>query len=496
MGLSEKKDGMDSDMVYISLNFYVFVAGMVLLYYAFPKKFRWIALLAGSLGFYYRISGKGWWMFAAALLAGYGMGIVLERVGQESDGKEEKARSKKTLGRWILAICVIGITIPLAVTKIRGRWTFPWIVPVGLSFYTLQLISYLVDVYYGKIRAQRNFGKFALFVLFFPQIVQGPIHRYGQLGKQLYEGHEFEAEGFCRGLQLIVWGFFLKLMIADKAAVVVNEVFLYWEAYKGCYVLVAGALYSIQLYTDFLSCVSLARGTAELFGIHLTENFKRPYLAGSVKEFWGRWHISLSTWLRDYIYIPLGGNRKGKLRKYANIFVVFTVSGLWHGTGYKYLFWGWMHALYQIGGELTEGLQNRIYDFLFIQEGSKIRIWLRRMGTWFLVMLAWIIFRAEGLRKGLAMVCGMFTTYNPWIFFDDSLLRLGLSWKEWGILLVSAAVLWKIDGMEERVDVRTEILRQPLIFRWGLYLLAVAGIMIFGSYGFGFNAADFIYGGF
>ena len=307
--------------------------------------------------------------------------------------------------------------VPLVVTKngdfvlksLLHRKSYPWIVPVGMSFYTLQMISYLVDIFRGKIKAQRNLGKFALFVTFFPQVVQGPIPRYEQLGNQLYEGHPFEEKEFCKGLQLIVWGFFLKLMIADKASIVVNQVFDHWKAYQGCYVLVAGVLYSIQLYTDFLSCVCLSKGVAELFGIHLADNFRRPYLAESVKEFWGRWHISLSSWLRDYIYIPLGG-----------------------------------------------------------------------------------------IREGIAMVYKMITVYNPWIFFDDSLLRLGLSWKEWGMLGISLWVLCKVEQTQEKevLDVRDRILRQPLALQWGFYLAAVAFIMVFGTYGFGFNAADFIYGGF
>ncbi len=485
-------------MVYISLKFYVFTGGLLLLYYLCPMRFRWLVLLAGSLGFYYRISGKSWWVFAVSLCAGYGMGILLEQV------RERREKRPGQRDRWILACCIAATVLPLVITKngnfllrsLLHKKPYPWIIPLGMSFYTLQMAAYLADVYSGKTKAQRNLGKFALFVSFFPQIVQGPIPRYGQLGPQLYVGHGFDETGFCKGLLRIVWGFFLKLMIADKAAVVVNEVFGNWEAYRGGYVLVAGVLYSIQLYADFLSCVCLARGTAELFGIRLPENFRSPYRAESVKEFWGRWHISLSSWLRDYIYIPLGGNRKGRLRKWLHIFVVFTVSGIWHGAGYKYLFWGWMHGAYQVCGELTGGLQNRLFQVLGFPESGRGRVWLRRAGTWFWVMVAWIIFRAGSLRQGLRMIHGMFTVYNPWIFFDDSLLRLGLSWKEWGVLLVSAAVLWKADRMQEQSDVRERILRQPLVVRWGLSLAAVAGIMVFGSYGFGFDAADFIYGGF
>ncbi len=503
-------------MIYISLYFYVFVGGMVLLYYVLPKKFRWLVLLAGSIGFYYKISGKGFWVFLATLAAGYGLGIGLESGKREKEkkltdgtkesGRDGKAKEGKKPGRWLLVVGIFLLAVPLVVTKngdfvlksLLHRKSYPWIVPVGMSFYTLQMISYLVDIFRGKIKAQRNLGKFALFVTFFPQVVQGPIPRYEQLGNQLYEGHPFEEKEFCKGLQLIVWGFFLKLMIADKASIVVNQVFDHWKAYQGCYVLVAGVLYSIQLYTDFLSCVCLSKGVAELFGIHLADNFRRPYLAESVKEFWGRWHISLSSWLRDYIYIPLGGNRKGRFRKYAHIFVVFTISGIWHGAGYKYLFWGWVHGIYQIGGDLTKGLQNKIYDCLHMEEGGKGRVWCRRLGTWFLVMIAWIIFRADSLREGIAMVYKMITVYNPWIFFDDSLLRLGLSWKEWGMLGISLWVLCKVEQTQEKevLDVRDRILRQPLALQWGFYLAAVAFIMVFGTYGFGFNAADFIYGGF
>lgn len=556
-----QKSRMELKMVYISFYFYVFVGGVVLLYYVFPKKYRWLVLLAGSLGFYYKISGKGWWVFGITLLAGYGMGILLERVGKKRDGiktdKKEKAeagegrksgevrkdgkgresrkvekagedresgnvekagedresktgrkngtgRVEEATGKWILVICLVLLAAPMAVVKngnfvlasLLHKKAYPWIVPVGISFYTMQMISYLVDVYSGKIPAQRNLGKFALFVSFFPQIVQGPIPRYGQLGDQLYEGNGFSEEGFGRGLLLIVWGFFLKLVIADRAAIVVNQVFSHHEAYQGAYVFVAGALYSVQLYADFLACVCLSRGTAELFGIHLAENFRQPYLAETVKEFWGRWHISLSNWLRDYVYIPLGGNKKGKLRKYFNILVVFTVSGIWHGPGYKYIFWGWMHGIYQICGELTGGLQDKVYGWLHMPEKGKARRWCRRFGTWFWVMVAWIIFRADSLHKGIAMVAGMFMVYNPWIFFDDSLLRLGLSWKEWGILLVSIAVLGKADRLQETVDVRERILKQPLVIRWGFYIGVIGIIMVFGSYGFGFNGADFIYGGF
>lgn len=483
-------------MNYISIYFYLFVGILLVVYYILPKRYRWFVLLAGSMVFYYRLSEKGFKMFVVTILLSYSMGYLLDYM--HNTGKSV------IKCRIALAGCLAIIALPLIVTKegdfvlqslLHGR-TYSWIVPVGLSFYTLQIVSYLVDVSRGKVRAQKNLGKYALFVSFFPQIIQGPIPRYEQMNPQLFEGHSFKEESFLKGVQMIVWGFFLKLMIADKASIVVNTIFLGWEAYRGGYVLVAGILYSIQLYADFLSCLCLAKGVAELFDIHLGENFQQPYMSRSIKEFWGRWHISLSSWLKDYIYIPLGGNRKGRWRKYIHLIITFSISGMWHGAGYKYIFWGLMHAFYQVCGELTRNSRDKIFCWLGIGTEGRIREYIRCISTCFFVMLAWVIFRAGSLRIGLSMLYSMVTVYNPWIFFDDSLLTLGLSWKEWGVLLVSVWLLYKVEHIQRVCCVREKILRQPRVIRWGIYLGAVAVIMIFGTYGYGFDASDFIYGGF
>lgn len=371
------------------------------------------------------------------------------------------------------------------------------VVSVGLSFFTMQIIAYLVDIYRGKVTAQRNPLKYALFVSFFPQILQGPIPRYDQLEPQLITGHKFDEDGFVKGFMLIIWGFFLKLMIADKAGVVVDALFDDYAAYEGSYVLVAGTLYSIQLYADFLACTSFAQGFAELFGIHLGDNFRHPYFSTSIKEFWGRWHISLSSWLRDYVYIPLGGNRKGKIRKYINLCLTFIVSGIWHGTGWKFVFWGMLHAVYQVVGTLTEKLRDRAYCALGLPEGRKARTYLKRAFTCFFVMLAWIVFRSDTLEQGLFMINSLFTTYNPWILFNDKLLGFGLDWRDWMILILSILIMIRISMMQEQgIVIRDRILRQPLFIRWGIYFAAIVAIILFGTYGYGFEAADFIYGNF
>lgn len=312
-------------MTYVSLGFYLFLALILLVYFIMPLRFRWVVLLAGSAAFYILLSGDGFPVLLLTLLLSYGAGLLLAFL-------KERSPKPVLLQRIVLAVSVFLVMAPWFVIKnggfLLGNTNWGLIVPLGISFYTLQIVSYLADVHSGRISVQKNPAKYALFVLFFPQIVQGPIPRYAQLADQLYEGHLFDEKQFVKGMQLILWGFFLKFLIADRASIVVNVIFENPSQYQGSYVLVAAVLYSIELYADFLSCVTLSQGIAGLFGIGLTDNFLRPYFATSIKDFWRRWHISLSTWLRDYIYIPLGGSRKGKLRKYGNLLITFAFSGI------------------------------------------------------------------------------------------------------------------------------------------------------------------------
>lgn len=425
-------------MSFISLQYNIFLLLMVITYYVVPKKIRWIFLLIGNFIFYYISAGRSIFIFACMILLSYFEGHLIR-----------KLRDKD---RWIkqctLALSILLTALPLILYKqgnfllaLLGGGEYHWIVPLGISFFTMQMIAYLVDIYREQIEPQRNLFKYALFISYFPQILQGPIPRYTQLQDQLLKGHEFDENNISRGLHLIIWGFFLKLMIADKASVIVDTVFSQPDLYQGGYVLVAGVLYSIQLYADFLACVTLTQGAAKLMGIDVVDNFRHPYFSRTVKEFWGRWHISLSSWLKDYIYIPLGGNRKGKIRKYLNILVTFLVSGIWHGAGYKYLVWGGLHGSYQIMGDITGRGRERICEKIGFQKDGKALIYGQRFFTFLWVALAWILFRAKTLRVGIQMIMSLFTVYNPWIFFDDSIFELGLAWKEVVVLLVSIGIM-------------------------------------------------------
>lgn len=472
-------------MDFISLNYNVFLCFIVILYYILPKKVRWYSLLAGSFLFYLISAPNSIIIFLALIILSY----CAARIVKRTQTMAQKYR------KCIFTIFIILITAPLFFYKnIFLSGTF--IAPLGLSFFTLQMIAYVADVYLEKTQPQKSFLKYALFISFFPQIFQGPIPRYEQLNAQLFEGHKFQDKEFVKALLLILWGFFLKLMIADKAAVIVDTVFNNYEMYRGCYVIFAGILYSIQLYTDFLACVTLAQGAAALFGIRLIDNFNHPYFATSIHEFWRRWHISLSTWLRDYIYIPLGGNRNGKVRKYLYLVITFIVSGMWHGHGFQYIVWGLLHAFYQILGALTLNFRESLYKFLGFAPNNFFKKHIRRILTFLLVTLAWIIFRADSLSTAASMIGSIFTVHNPWIFFDDSIFALGLSWKEFMILLGSICVLAISSTLQEKLCIRDKIIVQPLIIRWTIYLTAIVLIYVFGTYGFGFNAQDFIYGGF
>lgn len=478
-------------MTYLSITFYLLVLAAVLLYYILPLKYRWLVLLFGSVLFYWRAMGSlaGMAVISVTILAAYGAGLLLER--------------KKNKG--ILAAAVLLLILPWLCVKngnymlevLLHRNPVEWIVPLGVSFYTLQVISYLADVYRGRIEAQKNPAKFILFVMFFPQIVQGPIPRYERLAGQLYEGHRFDERTVVGGFYRILWGFFLKLMIADRAARFVDWVYDLDYEYVGCYVLMAGILYSIELYADFSACISISKGVANLFGIELADNFRHPYLAVSVQDFWHRWHISLSEWLKDYIYIPLGGSRKGKVRTYINLILTFLVSGIWHGAGLRFVVWGMMHAAYQITGQLTQNLQKKAAKLAGLDKAPGTALWIRRGWTFLCVMTAWIIFRAESLRKGLQMIWSMFRVRNLWIFTNDALLGWALDWKEWMVLAVSVLILFVVSLKQERgVSFSNLIFRQPVYVRWAVYLAAIFGIMTYGVYGMGYDAQAFIYGGF
>lgn len=469
-------------MDFLSLTFAVFFIISVVCYYAVPKKMRWGVLLFASLIFY---------VWSVPYLIGY---LLFSAVTTYLYGKwAEKHKGQRQA---VLALVIFANLAVLLTVKFAPLAGISILAPMGISFYTLQVIAYCVDVYKGKIQAQSNFFKYLLFVSFFPQILQGPIPRYNQLKDQLYKGNVFDYKTVKFGFQLILWGMFLKMVIADRAAVFVNAVFPEYHMYEGTVLAVAAVLYSIQLYTDFLGCVCIAMGAAEVYGIKLQTNFERPYMAVSIKDFWRRWHISLSSWLRDYVYIPLGGNRKGKLRRYINLMLTFLVSGIWHGSGLQYIFWGLMQGGYQVIGEILNPVRSKVRNILKIEEKSAICVLWKRFCTFILITISWVIFRSANLRAGLSMLKRIVTDVTPWVLFDGTLYEFGIGRQSFFALILCIGLLAVVEHWQERGNLREMLFRQHIIVRWGIYLGAIALIAVLGVYGPGYSATQFLYGQF
>lgn len=482
-------------MTYVSLEFFALVLTVLLLYYLVPLRFRWITLLVGSVYFYYIACGNGCFVVLITALFSYTVSICFN-----NEKINEKAKR-------ILLICgIIIVCIPWIFTKninffkekLLNGSSLNIIIPLGISYYTLMLIAYMVDVYKKKVEVEKNFFKYLLFVIFFPHIVQGPIPKYEKLSKQLYSGNKFCEDDFMKGIVTIIFGFFLKLMLADKIAPVVNTVFSNYDMYRGVYTILGCFLFSVQLYTDFYACTSISKGVSLLFGIRLDDNFRQPFNSLTNKEFWGRWHMSLGAWLKEYIYIPLGGSRKGKVRKYINLLITFGISGFWHGTGLNYFIWGLVQSVYQIIGELTEKTRNKALRAFGVNENTTVyTILLRLVHIVIFSFTTGIFYKNSDAVGMMRCVKSMITANNFWILTDGSLYKLGLSEKGWFVFVLSLIILTFISKLrEDDNDLASKISSLSIIIRWPLFLIIIFVIMTFGTYGSGFDANAFIYGGF
>lgn len=491
-------------MSLLSLAFLIFFALSLIGYYLFPIKYRWIWLLAISLFFYLTADWRYMLFLGFSIVTTYAAGRLL---GQVPAGLLRRRRFILAAVLFLNIGCLVFLKFYNFTANAVGLLAgflgmnaapplFDFIMPLGISFYTLQVAGYCIDVYKEKIAPERHILKYALFVSFFPQIIQGPIPRYDFLAPQLTSPHKFEYRNFSHGLQLMLWGYFKKMVVADRAAIVVSAVFdnyAYPAYFDGGQILFAALLFSVQLYADFSGCVDIVRGCAQTFGIDLPLNFNRPYFATSIQDFWRRWHISLSSWLRDYVYIPLGGNRKGRIRQYINIMVVFLVSGLWHGVGFRYLAWGFLHGFYQVAGKLLQPLRTQIIDRTGVnRETIGYRI-LQIIPTFAMVTLAWIFFRATSLRTALSMVKRLFLDFHLSSLVGDTLYMFGLSETNTHLLFAAIAFMVLVGIVQSQGSIRQRLDRQPLVIRWAVFLAGIAAVLIYGMYGPGMNASAFIY---
>ena len=491
-------------MLFNSIPFLIFFPIVILIYYIIPGKLKRLWLLAASYFFYMSWNPKYVLLILFSTVATYAAGVLMER-----------AKSQK--GKKGILILVIAMNLSLllffkyfdfllsnlnAVLRIIHveaiQSPFSLLLPVGISFYTFQSLGYTIDVYRGQIKAEKNFLDYALFVSFFPQLVAGPIERSGSLLSQVKNCSKkrlWTWDGISSGFGLMLWGFFMKMCIADRISIFVDAVFNNVYACGTVETVLGAGAFAIQIYTDFAGYSAIAIGAARMMGFTLMENFNAPYFAESISEFWHRWHISLSTWFRDYVYIPLGGNRKGTLRKYANLMITFLLSGLWHGALWSYVFWGALHGFYQVAGSVLKPFREKAVKVLGFREDSFSFHFGRKLITFALTSFAWIFFRMHSLRLSFEYIRRMFVKFNPWVLVDGSMYTWALDRREAGILFLGLFLLLMVSLLREyrKTDLGDFLLKQDLWFRWLVFLLLILAVVVWGEYGINFDSSKFIY---
>ncbi len=494
-------------MQFNSVDFMMFFPVVIAVYFIIPKKVRMIWLLGASYYFY-----MSWNAIYALLIGG---STVITYVSGLLFSAYKKGNIKRKKRVTMIACIVVNLGI-LAVFKyanfaiesvntllgvlklsvIDHRLNF--LLPVGISFYTFQALGYMIDVYRGDVEVEKNFIRYALFVSFFPQLVAGPIERSKNLLNQMRHIEDIQlwnARRVASGSILMVWGLFMKMVIADRVSILVDTVFNNYRMYGSTELIIAAIGFTIQIYCDFGSYSMIAIGAAKIMGFNLMENFNAPYFAKNIRDFWGRWHISLSTWFRDYLYIPLGGNRKGTKRKYLNIMIVFLTSGLWHGANWSCVAWGGIHGLYQVIGDAFKPFRKKIIDLCKVNTACFSWTLLHTLITFILVTFAWIFFRADTITQALEYIHRILTRPTPWVLFNDGLYDLGLDRTEMNILIVSVVMLLMVDLIRvvKGLTLDAFLFTQNLWFEWSVMICLIVMIFVFGEYGAAFDAKQFIY---
>lgn len=474
-------------MLFNSLQFLLFFPVVTILYFVTPHSWRWLLLLAASCVFYMAFIPSYILILLATIVVDYTAGIIIE--------KTEGAKRKLALIGSIVSTCLILIvfryldfftSISNDLGKFFGWSSIPLLgiaIPIGLSFHTFQSLSYVIEVSRGRQKAEYHFGIYALYVMFYPQLMAGPIERPQNLLHQFREKHSFDYHRIAMGLQLMLWGFFKKIVVADRLALCVNPVFKDPHAFSGFSYVLAAIFFTIQIYCDFSGYTDVARGAAEVMGFRLMKNFDNPYSSASFSEFWRRWHISLSTWFRDYIYIPLGGSRVHKSRMYFNILVTFGLSGLWHGASWKFMIWGILNGLFLIAEDATKRMRGRLLILLGSSRSSPLYRFCSQMLTFSLISIAFLFFRANSPGDAFYML-SHFSLHAPHLLdsflnldslsLSDKLSVRSLFFLRQGQVMFVHTLLFILlisvmQWMERFGSIREIVARRPLWQRWPLY---------------------------
>lgn len=503
-----------------SFAFFVFVAAALALYYIFPRRGQWIVLFAFSLAFVFFSSGPAAFIYVAADVAAVYFGTVLT-----ARTYDPRRRTLFTTLSIIVVVIVLFLlrysanmleyfvgmpdtaAIPAALHSLTA--------PIGISYFSLSAIGYILDVNWRTCRVERNPLRLALLILWFPALVCGPVTRYGDLSETLLATHRFDYDKFKSGSYRMLYGLFKKLVIANRLAIFTGTVFSpVFNEYKGLFIPTAALLYAFQIYADFSGCMDIMLGVSEMLQVGIPENFRQPFFSQSLSEFWRRWHITLGQWAKDYVMYPLLksrafvalgdrgkkllGKKAGKrLPTYLGMLVLWLVIGLWHGGTPKHIFaCGILLWFFIVGGQICQPLFDKLSTLLRVDKrlfGYKLFASLR---TLFLMCVTWIFFNAQSVAHGVWMLKNSISVHNWWIFFDGSLYEFGMTQKDFTVAFISFIIVLCVSiAQEKNIDVRKAFEKQQLVFKWIVLLGGIIAIMVFGIYGPGYNAADFIYRG-
>lgn len=505
--------------------FFITLFISVVLYYIIPLKYRWVILLLASLGFYIATGLHLLFFVCFTVITTYFCALGLTKLDnaktESTDPKKLKTKKKAVVASTILVNLGIiaflkyynffGNTLNMIAISAGGTSFMPTLklfLPIGISFYTLQAIGYIVDVYRGKYPAEVQFGKVALFLMFFPQIMEGPIAKYDQTADQLFEGHRLDYQNITFGLQRILWGLFKKMIVADRLYLLVHTIVESPSQYGGVASLMYILLYTLQLYADFSGFIDMAIGSAEMFGIRLPENFRQPFFAKSAQEFWQRWHISLGVWLKEYVFYSVALSPKvmkvcGAIKKkHKNHFTkslstllallcVWLVNGIWHGAQWNYIVYGGYYFVIIALGILLAPVFKTLMTKLKINPESKWFNAFRHIRTLLIIFVGEAIFGANSMKDACTILINMF---KPW---QGSIFSLGLDYKEFIIGILGVIAIFAMDAVKEKkIEVRQCIAAQTLPLRWAIWLGLIFIVIVFGAYGGYYSLVPFIYGGF
>lgn len=522
-------------MSYQSFGFILFSAVVLLAYYLIGRK-RQLWVLAAANLIFYAIAGVEYLPFilvtmVSSFFAARKIGAVYEQseevIATISDTAEKKELRKKAkskakrilliailIAAGLLAVCkytgfiVSNLNLLFSALNIPTIKTFEMILPLGISFYTFMALSYVLDVYWKRYKAERNFLIYAVYLSYFPHVVQGPIDRFNEFKDQLTGGIAFSYQNLTFGAQLAVWGFFKKLVVADRLGMFVDTVIGNYEHYNGAFIIAAIAVYSIQIYADFSGCIDIVTGVSEMFGIKLRQNFNHPYFSKTMAEFWRRWHISLQEWFKDYIYYPVStGALTKRVKKYFKskgkkraeelfascfpILVVWIVTGIWHGAAWKFVAWGLFHAMLLIGSHVLEPVFLKLNKLFRVDTNNfGWHLW-QMIRTFFLCCVGRVFFRAASLRTAFSLFAKS-ATASPAALFNLS-VPIGLELKDIVVAVLAVLVLLFVDILQEKIKLRQTLARQNIIFRWIIIFAGLFSVIIFGIYGPEYNASSFIY---